>query len=128
MRCAASRRSMTRRCRQSSTASPAANSSGEVPGMTDDNIVRLAAVNDAPPKAVTEDSVALEFAERYRDELRYDHQVGRWYRWTGKYWECERTKLAFEWSRQLVRELGGSSGNSKQVSKTTFAAGVERFA
>jgi putative DNA primase/helicase len=92
-----------------------------------DNIVRLAALNDAPPKAVTEDSAALEFAERYRDALRYDHEIGRWFRWSGRFWECERTKLAFEWSRQLARELAGTAP-AKQLSRTTFAAGVERFA
>jgi putative DNA primase/helicase len=95
--------------------------------MTDDNIVRLAAVNDAAPNAITEDSAALEFAARYGNELRFDHDIGKWLRWNGKFWQCERTKLAFEWSRQLVRELAGASP-SKQVSRTTFAAGVERFA
>jgi putative DNA primase/helicase len=94
-----------------------------------DSIVRLAALNDAPPKAVTEDSAALEFAERYRDDLRFDHNVGKWFRWNGKVWECEHTKLAFEWSRQLARELAGTSlGKNRQLSRTTFAAGVERFA
>jgi putative DNA primase/helicase len=94
-----------------------------------DNIVRLAALNDAPPKAVTEDSAALEFAERHRDELRFDHDVGKWFRWNGKVGEPEHTKLAFEWSRQLARELAGTSlGKNRQLSRTTFAAGVERFA
>jgi putative DNA primase/helicase len=94
-----------------------------------DNILHLAALNDAPPKAVTEDSAALEFAERYRDELRYDHDIGKWYRWNGKFWECERTKLVFDWSRLLARELAGTAlGKNKQLSRTTFAAGVERFA
>ena len=93
-----------------------------------ENILHLAAMNDAPP-AVTEDGAALKFADRYRNELRYDHDVGKWFRWTGKYWECERTKLAFDWARQLARELASASANkNKQISKTTFATGVERFA
>jgi putative DNA primase/helicase len=97
--------------------------------MTDDNIVRLATINDAGPKApaVTEDGAALEFAARYRNELRFDHEIGKWFRWNGKFWECEKTRLAFDWARQLVRELAGTTP-SKQLSKTTFAAGVERFA
>jgi putative DNA primase/helicase len=96
--------------------------------MADDNILRLATLNDAPA-AVTEDSAALEFADRYQNELRFDHEIGKWFRWNGKYWECERTKLAFDWSRQLARKLASASPNkNKQLSKTTFAAGVERFA
>jgi hypothetical protein len=89
--------------------------------MADDNIVRLAGMNDASPPAVTEDSAALEFADRYRNELRYDHEIGRWYRWNGKFWGRENTKLAFEWARQLARELAGTIP-SRQLSKTTFAA------
>ena len=42
-----------------------------------DNILHLATMNDAPP-AVTEDSAALEFANRYRNELRFDHDIGKW--------------------------------------------------
>jgi hypothetical protein len=42
-----------------------------------------------------------------------------------KFWECERTKLAFDWARQLARELAGASP-SKQISKIAFAAAVER--
>jgi putative DNA primase/helicase len=93
-----------------------------------DNILRLAAMNNTPP-IVTEDSAALTFADRYGSKLRFDHDLGKWYYWTGKHWQCERTKLAFDWARKLARELAGVSPSSnKQLSKTAFAAGVERFA
>jgi putative DNA primase/helicase len=95
--------------------------------MADDNFVRLADINDAAPPGVTEDSAALEFADRHGNALRYDHEVGKWYRWNRKFWERESTKLAFDWARRLARELAGPN-KSKQLSKTTFAAGVERFA
>jgi hypothetical protein len=80
-----------------------------------DNILHLATLNDAPP-TVTEDSAALEFAERHQRELRFDHEVGKWFRWNGKFWECERTQIAFDWARQLARELAGAAPN-KQLSK-----------
>jgi putative DNA primase/helicase len=95
--------------------------------MVDDNIVRLADMNDAPPAAVTEDSAGLQFVERYRNELRYDHKVGKWFNWTGKLWQCDDTRLAFDLARQLARELARTAP-SKQLSKTTFAAGIEHFA
>jgi putative DNA primase/helicase len=51
-------------------------------------------MNDAPPE-VTEDSAALEFAERHRNELRHDHEMGKWFRWNGKFWECAQADRAF---------------------------------
>jgi putative DNA primase/helicase len=97
--------------------------------MADDNIVHLATLNDAKPPAVTEDSAGLEFAARHANDLRFDHKVGKWFHWNGKFWECEETQLAFDWARQLARELAGASANKdKQTSKAAFAAGVERFA
>jgi putative DNA primase/helicase len=93
-----------------------------------DNITRLAAMNNAPP-VVTEDSAALAFADRYRDDLRFDHDIGKWYHWTGKHWQCERTRLAFDWARKLSREFAcGSPDKARQISKVAFAGGVERFA
>jgi len=84
---------------------------------------------DAIP-LVTEDSAALEFAQLYRGKLLYDHNVGAWHEWTGSHWRRETTGLAFEWARQLARRLsaGKKAGTRKALCKTTFAAGVERFA
>jgi putative DNA primase/helicase len=76
------------------------------------------------PPAVTEDSAALQFTDRYRNELRYDHKAG-WYHWSGKLWQHEDTELAFDWARQLARDLAGPSP-SKQTAKAAFASGVER--
>lgn len=79
---------------------------------------------------VTEDAAALAFTERYRDRLRFDHDVGRWFVWTGTHWQCERTGLAFSWARELARELAKAEPNKVRLisSKTSFAGGVERFA
>jgi putative DNA primase/helicase len=97
-----------------------------------DNIVKLAEYQDhqASDEVFTEDSAALAFAERHREVLRFDHKIGKWFVWTGTHWQSEHTKLAFAWARELVREL--AAGESTKVraiaSKTSFAAGVERFA
>ena len=83
--------------------------------------------NDDP---VTEDAAALAFTERYRDTLRFDHDVGKWFVWMGTHWQCERTGLAFSWARELARELAQSEPDKVRLisSKTSFAGGVERFA
>ena len=78
---------------------------------------------------VTEDAAALAFTQRYRDTLRFDHDIGKWFVLTGTRWQCERTGLAFSWARELARELARAEPNKVRLisSKTSFAGGVERF-
>ena len=79
---------------------------------------------------VTEDRVALRFAEIYKDHLRYDHTVASWYWWNGVAWRLEKTKVAFEFARKLARAEAGSRSWKAQLvaGKSSFAAGVERLA
>jgi len=95
-----------------------------------DNIIALAAHQQAQHNQIliTEDSVALEFAERYRGGLLFDHDMGRWFRWTGTYWQPEGTKLAFDLARTLARELTENEEAKVKAlaGKTSFASGVER--
>ena len=60
----------------------------------------------------------------------FDHDAGTWFRWTGSHWEQERTKLAFAWARELVRDLTESETIKVKTfgRKTNFTSGVERFA
>jgi putative DNA primase/helicase len=79
---------------------------------------------------VTEDQAAIEFARRYAGSLRFCHDAGTWYEWTGSIWKQNRTGLAFQFARQLARDLATSEDDKIRyvTSKTSFAAGVERFA
>ena len=80
---------------------------------------------------VTEDSVAIAFARVHKDDLRFDHHVSAWFRWTGAFWKREETKLAFSWARHTARRIAKESDNAKAMSaagKASFSAGVERFA
>jgi len=74
---------------------------------------------------LSEDKVALGFAERYRDRLLYCHSSGKWHVWTETHWAPNQTKLAFHYARELAREF--SQGANATISKVAFAAGVERF-
>jgi putative DNA primase/helicase len=95
-----------------------------------DNIIALAAYQNDKDELITEDSAALAFAARHHEQLRFDHDRGKWFSWTGTYWRLERTKLAFAWARDLARDLAQSQAVKVRAvcGKTTFAAGVERFA
>ncbi len=81
-------------------------------------------------EAVTEDSAALKFRDRYDGQLLFDHDVNAWFVWDGCCWRSDKTGLAFEHARQLIRELTENhSGRSKILAnRTGFASGVEKFA
>lgn len=79
---------------------------------------------------ITEDSAALAFAEMYASRLRYCHDTGSWYEWTGKAWAPNRVGRAYQWARELARRLVASESPKVRyvASKTAFASGVEKFA
>lgn len=73
-----------------------------------------------------EDSLALIFAEKYKNDLRYDHSIGKWYRFNGSHWQLENTLAAFDFSRSLIREFNKS--HDKSLPKYRTAHAVEMFA
>jgi putative DNA primase/helicase len=82
--------------------------------------------------AITQDGVARTFAERYVGRLRYCHHAGAWYEWTGTHWQRDEKKLAFQFVRELGRELTDGKdaikSDVKEVRRVTFAGGVEKYA
>ena len=78
---------------------------------------------------VTEDSAAQRFADLYQDRLRYCHDQGAWFEWTGAIWRESKTGLPFQWARELVRSLSATEADQVRyvAGKTSFASGVERF-
>ena len=81
------------------------------------------------PDLVTEDAAALEFEERFRNQLLFDHDRGSWFRWSGACWRRDPTGIAFRCARELARELAdGEPAKSRCIiEKTSFATGVEKF-
>jgi putative DNA primase/helicase len=79
---------------------------------------------------LTQDGVSRVFTERYRDELRYDHDARTWYSWAGSHWKRDGIQQAFRYARELGREQSerGNDVEKKFVRRTAFAAGVEKFA
>jgi len=95
------------------------------PGGTGSSSAILVADDDALVD-VNQDNVALIFAKRYGDSLRFSHDRGCWLQWEGTRWREERTRLAFEYTRQLTRSLNRSG--KKEFAKSGFCEGVEKFA
>lgn len=81
---------------------------------------------------LNEDGIAQAFAVRHAKDLKYCHDTGKWYQWSGHHWQEERTKLAFSWARELCRQLVRSGDLKAKVeatiAKASTAAAVERYA
>lgn len=81
---------------------------------------------DAGKIDLSEDGIALEFAQRHEGTLRYCHARGALYQWTGTHWQIDQTSLAFAWSRDLCRAV--NTKGSAKLKKISTASAVERAA
>jgi P4 family phage/plasmid primase-like protien len=92
-----------------------------------DNIVSLAALQDSQEAtARSEDAMALMFAERHGDALRYVASWGKWMAFNGVCWQPDSTLHAFDHAREICREAADASGKSGLKSAKTVAA-VEKL-
>jgi putative DNA primase/helicase len=95
-----------------------------------DNIVKLAKLQEdgaLPPNA--EIAIALQFAERYANELRFVEGWGRWMRYDGSHWHRDRTRNAFDLVRCVCQEIAPDCGRAASaVASAKTVAGVERLA
>lgn len=71
-----------------------------------------------------QDMLAETFAQRYEGALLYAHDFGTWLEFNGRQWVKDPTRKAFEYARQLCRELG----DGKQTTRAAFFGGVEQIA
>lgn len=85
---------------------------------------------DARDFEPTEDGVARYFTFVFGDKLRFDHDAGSWYQWTGDRWIADSTRLAFSQCRNVARKISSQLPLKEQgpVRKASFAGGVERMA
>ncbi|KQQ19565.1 Phage/plasmid primase, P4 family [Methylorubrum extorquens] len=84
---------------------------------------------DHDGEPLNQDSAAQAFAQRYAGRLLYCHDSAKWYEWTGAAWEPNRCGIAFQWSRELIRELFAEKSDRTRyiASKVEFAGGVEKY-
>ncbi|MGC8520128.1 MAG: phage/plasmid primase, P4 family [Steroidobacteraceae bacterium] len=75
---------------------------------------------------MSEDGIALAFAERNASRARYCHTSGAWYTWAQTHWRRDASMLAFSWARDLCREANRLG--LVALKKTATAAAVERAA
>ena len=72
---------------------------------------------------ITEGNVADAFAAKHRDELRFDHTVGRWFEWDSLRWRREETRMAYRYAHDLAKLLAAEDRAAVivQAGKASFA-------
>jgi putative DNA primase/helicase len=86
---------------------------------------------DARPPEFSDEALALHFAEKHADDLRYVAAWGKWLVWTGKYWPRDDTLLAFDWVRAECRAasaLAERANVKRDLASAQTVAAVERLA
>jgi putative DNA primase/helicase len=82
------------------------------------------------PPAYSDEALALRFAERYADKLRYVAAWTKWLIWNGHYWQFDDTLKAFDYARKTCR--GAASECDKKfanaIASAKTVAAVERLA
>lgn len=74
--------------------------------------------------------MALEFAGRHQDDLRYCAAWHRWMRWDGARWRHDQIKLVFSHARALCRERAveqNKLGQQRKMASAATVAAVERL-
>jgi hypothetical protein len=79
----------------------------------------------------SEDSIALEFADKHGLELRYVAPWGKWLAWTGTHWLTEKTLAVFDMARKICRDAASQSNKastSHALTKAKTVSAVEMLA
>jgi putative DNA primase/helicase len=86
---------------------------------------------DILPQEFSEDSLALRFAKRHGNGLRYVASWGKWFAWTGTHWEIENTLAVFDMARTICRGAAAECNKasiSNAIAKAKTVAAVETLA
>lgn len=87
-------------------------------------------LNPRPP-AFTDEALAMRFAERHADNLRFVAAWGKWLNWVGTHWRLDDTLLAFDLARAVCREAAAECNKEKiavVLASAKTVAAVERLA
>jgi putative DNA primase/helicase len=99
---------------------------GGTNGASEDNGEEL-----ARPPAFTDEALALAFAARHANDLRYVAAWGKWLSWDGACWRFDDTLQAFDRAREVCREASAACNKGKVASAIASAktvSAVERLA
>lgn len=87
-------------------------------------------VNNAAPE-FSEEALALTFADRHANELRFVADWGRWLIWNDTVWETDNINRVFTQSRKVCREMASACAvpqAATAIASAKTVAAVERLA
>ncbi len=104
--------------------------------MTADNPILAAIDRATPPEepqppAFSDESLALRFTDRHRDDLRYVAAWSRWFIWDSARWRAEDTHRAFDLARAICRAASAECNKpnvAAAVASAKTVAAIERLA
>jgi putative DNA primase/helicase len=80
-----------------------------------------------PP--LSEDELALQFADRHKDQLRFVPKWGRWFVWNDMVWVEDQLLTVFSLVRTICREIAAPlREKGKSLASNHTVAAVERLA
>jgi putative DNA primase/helicase len=94
-------------------------------------LIANAAPDEARPPAFSDEALALRFAERHQDELRFVAPWGRWLFWSGTHWRFDDTLLGFDFARHICREAAAECNkpnHATAIASAKTVAAVDRLA
>ena len=95
-------------------------------------MVALAAPQSPTSTPFSDDALALEFADRYSDKLRYVAKWGRWLFWNGSDWyfrkPCSRRPSPVGFVAALLPSTRTSTSSPKPIASAKTVAAVETLA
>jgi P4 family phage/plasmid primase-like protien len=81
---------------------------------------------------LTDDGIAIAFARRYEDNLRYVAQWSRWLQWAGTRWSVDETVEVFDKARIICREVAELAhekpAKADELKSARTIAAIERLA
>jgi putative DNA primase/helicase len=86
--------------------------------------------NDTAP-AFSEEALALTFADRHANQLRFVADWGRWLNWNGSVWKPDNINRVFTMSRKVCREMAEACDVPRvatAIASAKTVAAVERLA
>ena len=87
----------------------------------------IAANPSDPPPRDSDEALALVFAARHQDDLRYTAAWGKWHFWTGTRWQVDDTRLAIDRARAVCREAANVTA-AKAIASARAVTAVEGLA
>ena len=75
-----------------------------------------------------QDGVIRAFTAKHKDDLRFDHTAGSWFKWDGNCWRAERTKLAHHYARRMATRMAKRDPKAKALLSVPTWEAVERGA